>query len=153
MFKCLKRETATLLETPLPNLNSANVFLWSVLGQTAIFKDSQFFWLYGSIILLSPADEPILRKIKHKGLSACMLLLELSIAYQCFMPPQCLYVNAFWITIYMYMTCGFVLKLIIDIHLDDNYHKCINNTELGGMYFRVVITTFVCSQCSSLFSD
>ena len=59
---------------------------------------------------------------------------ETELAYQCCMPPQCLYVNAFWIIIYM--TCDFVLKLIIDIHLDDNYHKCINNRELGGMYFQ-----------------
>ena len=60
-----------------------------------------------------------------------MHFLELAMAYQCYMPPQFLYVNAFWIIIYM--TCGFVLKLIMDIHLDC---KCINNKELGGMYFQ-----------------
>ena len=34
-------------ETPLPNLNCTNVLLWSVWGQAAIFKDRQYFQLYG----------------------------------------------------------------------------------------------------------
>jgi len=32
---------------PLPNLNSANILLRPVWGQTAKFKDLQYFQLYG----------------------------------------------------------------------------------------------------------
>ena len=43
-------------EVPLPNLNSANIFLCSVKdwGQTAKFKDHQYFWLYGIFPTLLP---------------------------------------------------------------------------------------------------
>ena len=45
----LERRHCSLInrpETPLPNLNSTNIFLWSVWGQTTKFKDRQYFWLY-----------------------------------------------------------------------------------------------------------
>ena len=36
----------TRCEAPLPNLNSASIFLCLVWGQTAKFKDRQYFWLH-----------------------------------------------------------------------------------------------------------
>ena len=63
LFKYLKREDTTFelpdkharnvyndvirCEVPPPNLNSAKIFLCSVWGQTAKFKDRQCFQLYG----------------------------------------------------------------------------------------------------------
>ena len=51
LFKCLKREMATLLDTPPPNLNSTNIFLRSIWGQAAKFKDHQYFRLYSALYI------------------------------------------------------------------------------------------------------
>ena len=42
-----------LINGPAPNLNSANIFLWLVWGQTAKFKDCQYFQLYGSAFIIA----------------------------------------------------------------------------------------------------
>ena len=53
LLKCLSNKWQQSLinqpEMPLPNLNSANIFLQSVWGQTAKFKDRQYFQLYGML--------------------------------------------------------------------------------------------------------
>ena len=52
LFKYLsERRQCSLIngpETLLPNLNSANTFVWLIWGQTAKFKDHQYFQLYSS---------------------------------------------------------------------------------------------------------
>ena len=52
LFKYLsERRQCSLInepEMPLPNLNSTNTFVWLVWGQTAKFKDHQYFRLYSS---------------------------------------------------------------------------------------------------------
>ena len=70
-----------------PNLNSANIFLRLVWGQTAKFKDRQYFRLYGTVQLsflacsgilhdLSPLPPPptLSSQTKGKGAGRCVTL-------------------------------------------------------------------------------
>ena len=43
-------------KAPPPNLNSANIFLRSVWGQTAKLKDRQYFRLYDTILMIGYSD-------------------------------------------------------------------------------------------------
>ena len=50
----LMSQSCVLLSNTPPNLNSANIFLHSALGQTVKFNDCQYFWLYDMHLILSP---------------------------------------------------------------------------------------------------
>ena len=43
-------------KAPPPNLNSTNIFLHSVWGQTAKLKDRQYFWLYDTRLMIGYPD-------------------------------------------------------------------------------------------------
>ena len=51
LFKCLKQETTTFLETSPPNLNFVNIFFTVGLGPNCRFNDCQYFRLYGTLYI------------------------------------------------------------------------------------------------------
>ena len=86
LFKCLKQEMATLLDTPPPNLNSTNIFLRSIWGQAAKFKDRQYFWLYSALYIYT--EGPHVTLIIVNLVTSCWVDHMLLICSVVFIPPE-----------------------------------------------------------------